>query len=289
MGFNINVRKSNATAIGTSASRLVEDFDQDATTFSKNYLRTYYSGSIPDPDEQEVLRFCVQNYPKMGRVDNFLELGCGPTIHHLLPAVEYANTFEVAHYLPDCIEEVKLWKEKSNNAHDWSVFTKFVLECEGIDPTLDAIGTRENIVRSKLGNFNHCDLRNPAPLGIARQFPAVGCFYTTEQASMVGEDWSKDQRRDAWLQVMSNLCSVVAPGGWLFMSCVRNSDHYVTYEVGSDTPHRHPLPIVNEDDFSAALKQFGFDLARSEIAGVKFVGQESEGVPGAVLVAALKK
>ena len=50
----------------------------------------------------------------------------------------------------------------------------------------------------------------------------------------------------------------------------------------------HPLPLIDEHDFERVLKELGFNLAKSEIRGVEFSGQENEGVPGVVLVAAVR-
>ena len=222
-----------------SDSRVVNDFNDDAAAFAKNYLQTYYAGE-PDPDEQIVLKFCVEQFSRLKTSDVLLDVGCGPTVHHILPAEPYVREIHVADYLPECLNEIQKWQNRDPQAHDWNAFTRFALEAEGSRPTREAIRQREDAVRKKITQIGPCDLRRRPPLESMSGYKAVSCFYATEQACMVQDDWSLHQRREAWRDVMGNLVSLLKRGGdgLLFVSCVRRSDHYLTYDAKTGQPHR---------------------------------------------------
>ena len=82
---------------------------------------------------------------------------------------------------------------------------------------------------------------------------------------------------------MANLCRTVAPGGMLYLACLRNTDYYAVGDA------RYPCARISEDDVRRVLPQLGFDMRDSVVDGVAVEDQEDEGVFGVVLVAARKK
>ncbi len=256
--------------------------------FAADYLQTYYCGDVT-PDEKIVLSFLVEVWREVGAVDVFIDVGCGPTVHHLFPAAPYASRLRAFDFVPECVSEVSRWRERTPPVHNWGPWVAATLESEGGQVTASAIAKREDQVRAKLEMIDRCDLRSESPLPAPGRFPVVGCFYTTEQAAMVQASWSSEQRLQAWRGVFQNLVTLVAPKGWLLMASVGYTDHYVTYEVGSGTPLAHPLPFLTERSYEDALRGFGFDMRTAKILRVPVAGQESEGVTDVLLVAARLK
>src|SRR5262245_50176056 len=125
-------------------SQLVENFDTDAESFSRNYLRTYFSGDTPDPDEQFNITFLIEQFRKLTEAPVLLDIGCGPTVTHVLPAEPHVSGFHMADYLPECLEEIRRWKNRERSAHNWNVFTRYTLQAEGEDPSEAAIRARED-------------------------------------------------------------------------------------------------------------------------------------------------
>jgi predicted TPR repeat methyltransferase len=117
-------------------------------------------------------------------------------------------------------------------------------------------------------------LKNRHILTQPATYEVVSAFYCTEEVGI---------HTAAWEAVMANLCRTVAPGGMLYLSCLRNTDYYV---VGDS---RYPCAYISEEDLRRVLPELGFDMSNSLVEGVAVEHQEGEGVLGVVLVAARKK
>ena len=256
----------------------VDDFAK-AKNYAADYLRTYYSGE-PTPDDQALLRFLVREFPRIKAHGQppLLEVGCGPVVNHLLPAVPYVSTIQMCDFRDDNLEEVRKWRDNQPGAHDWRRFTRFVLELEQTDASTTAIENREQGLRGLIGTIASCDLRRELPLGTSEQHPVVACFYTTEQAS---------SSRDEWLSVFRNLCGLVALGGFLLTCSVADTDHYIVYDREGQ-PVRYSTPRLFPEDFQQALIDNGFVANESVVEYQPLVGQENEGLFGVILAAAKK-
>ncbi len=203
-----------------------------------------------------------------------LEVGCGPTVHHILPFVPYASELHMADYLPENLEEVRRWVRThptptsgtSTRRSSWSS------SAARRRPQRFTSGSRRRA--SKVRQLLPCDLTTPHILTQPVTYEVVSAFYCTEE---VGIDIA------AWEAVMANLCRTVAPGGMLYLSCLRNTDYYL---VG-DT--RYPCARISEEDLRRVLPALGFDMRHSVVEGVAVENQEDKGVFGVVLVAARKK
>jgi hypothetical protein len=258
------------------------------TRFARDYLGTYYSAEVPDYDEQIVMAFCARHYKTVSPGAELLELGAGPTIHHVMSAAPVVSKIHLTDYLQGCIDEIDLWRSQKPEAHNWNAFTRFALNSEGLPSDDLSIQQRESDLRQKIASIGLCDVRKSPPLSTPRQFELVGCFYTAEQATMATEEMPQEKRHEIWNQIMDNICSTVAPGGLLLMSGVRDSDFYVTYDAVTHAALRHPLPRLLESDYAAALIRNGFDMSRTVVEAAPLVGQDAEGLTGVILVAARK-
>lgn len=240
--------------------------------FAKNYLATYYSRGLT-LDEERIADALIRLYPEASG-DRLLEIGCGPTLHHLLPAAEHFHEIHVADYLTENLDEIRLWQTDSLLAHDWRRHTQFILEHEGKETTPEVVKSREDLLRRKLTCFLNCDLlRDAPPLGL---YPAVGSFFCSEEVGI---------SKNAWQTVVSRIAAHVAPGGYLFMSALRGSDFYSV--VSQDGTRRNlPCANINENDFLELLPRLGFPLSKIWIESGTKKGQEIDGVFGFVIVAA---
>jgi hypothetical protein len=247
---------------------------RNTRSFTRHYMETFYRDKPATNDERAVLKFLVKHLAHQGRTAAVLEVGCGPTVHHILPLVPYASELHMADYLPENLEEVRRWVENAPDAYQWHQYTALVLEFERGEAPASAIEEREAQARAKVRRLLPCDLTTPHILIQPVTYDIVTAFYCTEE---VGVDIA------AWEGVMTNLCRTVAPGGMLYLSCLRNTDHYL---VG-DT--RYPCARITEADLRRVLPALGFDMRHSVVEGKAVENQEDEGVFGVVLVAARKK
>jgi hypothetical protein len=248
------------------------------SNFARDYLSTYYC-QPPTHDEQAVLSFLIRHYSRLESLPCAIEIGCGPTVHHVLPLVPYVSEIHMADYLPDNLEQVRLWRDNAPDAHCWDEYTSLTLVQEGVSASPADVRRREEDTRRKISRLIQCDLKRDLPLGAPRQYAAVGCFYCAENIGVT---------KDEWRRVMRRVAELTAPGGYLFMSALRETDFYVV-KSADGTPNRLPSAFLTERDFREVLPALGFAPQHTVIESQRLTGQEQEGVNGVVLVAARKQ
>lgn len=251
--------------------------------FPRDYLLTFYSGG-PTPDEHAVFDFLVRHYPKIGMPRRMIELGCGPAIHHALPVVPFVSEIHMADYLDENLSHVRAWRDRGSAAHDWRAFTRLTLTLEGRPAGEDDVAFREGELRGKITALLRCDLRHDSVLGHGAQYPVVGCFYCTE---VVGCTDVASASKEEWRQVLRRVAGLVAPGGHLFLSAIKESRSYSLYS-SYGRPRRLPTTFLTEQDFHDTLPSLGFDMRETVIESRDFTGQEAEGLHGVILVAGRK-
>jgi hypothetical protein len=256
--------------------RGIFDFNVVAN-FSRNYLATYYC-QPPTTDEQTVLSFLARHYPRIAGQPCAIEIGCGPTVHHVLPLAPYVSEIHMADYLRDNLEQVGLWRDAAPNAHRWHHYTALALRLQGVESTAEAVMQREDDVRRKMTTLLRCDLKSERPLEITRQYAAVGCFYVAENIGIA---------KDEWVRVMQRVAALTASGGHLFLSALRETNYYVVRQPDGAT-QRYPSAFLTERDFKELLPTLGFDPNEIVVESSDVSGQENEGVNGVILVAAKK-
>jgi len=94
-----------------------------------DYLDKYYAEIMPD--EQHALSFLCEWVERLGQVTVALDYGCGPTIHHAVALVPKAREIYLADYLQGNLDEARTWLDGAEDAHDWSAFTRHILQLEG--------------------------------------------------------------------------------------------------------------------------------------------------------------
>jgi hypothetical protein len=251
--------------------------------FSRDYLFTFYSQG-PTPDEEAVFDFLVGHYPRIKSQRCMIEIGCGPAIHHVLPAVPYVSEVHMADYLEENLEYIRAWKDGRSGAANWHGFTALTLKLEGRSCDEQEIAQRESELKSKITSLIWCDLRRDVPLGHHTQYPVVGCFYCTE---VVGCTDATPASKEEWRKVMARVANLVAPNGYLFLSAVKESCFYALYSPEGKT-RRLPVTFLTEQDFRDTLPALGFNMRATIVESRDFTGQEEEGLHGVILVAARK-
>ena len=187
------------------SSSLVIDYLK-INSFSKRYLQTYYKNI--DPDELEIAKFLVEEYKKIKGKPKMLEIGCGPTVHHILPAAPYVSQIHMADYLPQNLNEIKLWKYKPEKAHTWNHFTKKILELEGHNPTIVDVANREDSLRNIIKKFSLCNVLKDPPVSAKEKYPVVGFFYCAEEVTTSITEWRV---------VMRRVSDLISKGGQLLL------------------------------------------------------------------------
>ncbi len=269
---NSVLKLDNLEAIG------ITPFDEvDPQVYADWYLKSCYP-ELPFHDEKLILEFLVSEGHKASGAESLLEMGCGPTISHSLPLVPYVDSLFLSDYLETNLSHVLQWIKEDESAHNWSLHTAYVLQKENRKATSRTVKEREDLLRKKLRSVILGDLLSKRPIRRARQFPAVSCFYATEQAA---------QDETEWLDVMQNLSSLLQPGGVLFLACVHDSEYYAIHDKDL-TALRLPIVRVTKKLMEKGLKLAGFSMRSSEIHVQQVGGLAEEGINGIVLVSAIK-
>ena len=77
--------------------------------FAPAYLHTYYVGD-PPTDEQLLSRFLAATAGLLPRSGRFLELGCGPTVHHAIAVAPFVHELHLRDYLEENLDAVRAWQ-----------------------------------------------------------------------------------------------------------------------------------------------------------------------------------
>lgn len=247
-------------------------------SFSKRYLETYFR--TIDPDEEAIAKFLVKEYKKIKLGSAMLDIGCGPTIHHILPVVPYVSRIDIADYLDESLLQIQLWMEKNQHAHKWDHFTKKILEfenCKNINQ--EEIEKRENNLARLIKKFMRCDVLRIHPIALRKKYPVVGFFYCAEEITT---------KKIVWKQIMRNVCSLVSPGGRLFLTALRATNFYVIIK-NNGLHEKLPTVFITESDVRNILEELDFDLEKTVIEVEHTPTQKHHGINGVILVSAKKK
>jgi hypothetical protein len=114
-----------------------------------DYLASCY-GDVEE-DERATIAFFVEalrGVPAGGRA---LVFGSGPTLHHVFAIADGAAAIDIGDYLPANLDEVRLWLDGAEGAHDWRPFVKHTLACEHTEAGTAAVAAREARTRERVG------------------------------------------------------------------------------------------------------------------------------------------
>ena len=231
----------------TMATAQDDLFDYRQTRdFARTYLRTYYAGG-PTADERPLSQFLTAEAPRLPR-GRFLELGCGPTVHHLLPLAPHVAELHVRDYLEENLDEVRAWRDAAPEAHDWRRFTRVALRDAGLPADEAHVAAREHLVRQRLVGIEHCDLLRDVPARDRGAFAAVGCFYCAEEVGVTLRGWRL---------VMHRVADHVAPGGTLLLAALAGMTSYAMARSDGRVDHL-PCAQIEAEDLRALLPELGF-------------------------------
>ncbi|MDZ8183856.1 MAG: guanitoxin biosynthesis pre-guanitoxin forming N-methyltransferase GntF [Nostoc sp. ChiSLP02] len=203
----------------------------------KDYLGEYYA-SIMD-DEKFCLEFLVESLRRVSSVPVALDFGSGPIVSHILPLATKAAEIHVSEYLESNLSELQKWVKNQSDAFNWRQFTSEVLRLEGnLNPTQTDIENREQKIRQQITQLLPGDVRETNPLGLEKRefYPLVTAHYCAEGIS---------PNRDSWRIYMSNIMSMVKPGGTLITSACGSGTFYRVADLYFPSTKLEPQDVLN--------------------------------------------
>jgi hypothetical protein len=230
---------------------------QNIKDFAKNYLSTFYNGEITD-DEVIIANFLIDTVRTIGAQNKMIDVGCGPTIHHIVPFSSYIDEIYLADYLNQNLDSIRAWKDKLDVAHDWSTFISSILKIEfnSKSVTSDEITKKTNEIRAKLRTPLKCDLSLSNPLGTTKlKFNIVLSCYVLSQVGYP---------KEKWIRTLNNLTSLVErEDGNLIICDFVNTDFYnIKSENGLRTIKTTNLKY---EDYYDGLIEVGFSSSKIKI------------------------
>jgi hypothetical protein len=231
-------------------------------------LGAYYSGI--ESDEIETIRFLSSVLAAAGQFPRAVVFGSGPTLHHALPLASCVAEIHLADFLQENLDEIRLWLAGAPEAHDWTKFVRYVLECEGSTAVTTAqVLERERLLRRRVTRLITADAADDDPLGISfrRVYPLVVSCYCADSATDSHSTWARYTR---------NIASLAAPGGMFVTAALRNASFYL---VGDK---RYPSANVGEEEMRWCLESLvGLDDVLVEASST--LDQAGRGYTGIVL------
>lgn len=211
---------------------------------ARRYLEEYFGS--PSQDVRATTAFVTDSLKEFEgkELSRVLDFGSGPTIIGVASAPRYAKEIHVADYLEPNLNEIRKWKNGEKDAYDFTGTYELVLETEGQTPSAELIRSRDTQLRQKITKILHCDAGSQTPLGPdAQKYPVIISLYCADSATSSKNEWNK---------FMTNILSLLEPGGTIIMSALRNSEYYT---IGDK---RFPSANIDENDIAAMFAANGF-------------------------------
>ena len=186
----------------------------------KDYLGSFFASSEENTSEKSLFEFYREQLHKFyikynskwnNKTARLLEFGGGPVISNLISAAPYVDQITFAAYLESERNEVELWKNRKEDAHDWSSDFKFTLnEIEHIEGADDsAWRERQELLRKRISSIIACDIFRDNPL-LVKQEP-----FEIIQTSLCLE--AVCTTYDEFKEGVKKLVGLLKPGGFLVM------------------------------------------------------------------------
>jgi hypothetical protein len=232
------------------------------------YFQEYFSRMV-EPDEQAAIRFHVEFLRRAGRVfPRALDYGCGPTLMRALAASAYVGSLDMADRFDDNLRRVRHWADDAPQADDWSPFTEYALNCEGVSsPSREDVLARERQTRSVLSELLLTDARKPRPLGPNR----------TASYDLLISSFSLDclsLSKAVWRRCMRNVFGLLKPGASFVIFSLRGCE---SYRVGE---RWFPGSNIQSSDLERALLECGAAPASLEICESELPTHADQGYTG---------
>jgi len=255
----------------TKTTQKAESYEQDF--HPRYYLDAYYSGQKMNEDEVMAYKYMLDYLKTTGRhFPKMLEVGCGPTLHNVIPFVSFVDEIHMADYLPNNLEQIQLWLDDHPDAHNWDVYIKTALELEG-DMAKTAIDTRQQNMRDQITALKHIDLTQDYPLEERESYPLVISYYCAASATSTKAEWA---------QFMKGIFKLIAPGGILIVGDFRHTDQYFVGETV------FPNANIDEHDMADLIRSNDFEPDSIDIQSLTFSGSEAIGLSDFMLARAIK-
>ncbi len=238
----------------------------------RDYIAEYYSEVIPDC--RFAMEWLLDSLADTPPVDQALEFGSGPIPVFTFPLSLRAREIHIAEYLEVNRRELSNWVENTSDAHDWLHFSQEMLRLQGHPLATEAQARAiESATRARIKSIEGGDAHQKDPLGADKRgfYGLLATHCCAECATSSKEEW-----RD----FISNIFSLVAPGGTLIQTIVEGATYY---KVGD---REFPSANVTRHDALDCLVENGFTDIDLRVRNTP--GNSDQGFSSCVFLRAVK-
>lgn len=237
------------------------------------YLNEYYADI--GAENLALLRFLAETYQTLPKGGVLLDFGGGPTIYPLISAVTRVDEIHFSDYLEANLEEVRRWISAEPTAFDWNAFIRVALELETGESCTDAeVEQRANQIRERITNLVRCDASQAPPI------QRSDALYDVVLTNFCAESATSDHEQ--WRAYMTNIASLIKPGGWMVMSALKGATRYA---VG---PRLFPAVDIDEEELIELFDEIGFCRKGMEVRSTP-ADRPTREYRGLILAAARKR
>ena len=187
-----------------------------------------------------------------------LEYGGGPVIYPLISACPYVAEITFSDYQQASLDAVRMWKEGSDQSHDWRPYFKYILSEIEKNCEEGAVFNRESELREKLKSLVIGDILADNILESApKVFDIVSCNLCLEVPAKSVADYKRN---------VKSLSKLVKPGGFVISLVTLENNFYCC----SSDKKSNFLVYLQEADVREAYEMAGFTVVHTE----KFVLEE---------------
>lgn len=239
----------------------------------QDYLRQYYSKPYISDDERCHLTFLAKGLQRLSRKYRLgVEVGCGPTIHHAMPLIDYVDEIHMSDLLSNNLDEVRLWLNDDPRAHRWDAYLSAVVDSED-GRIREPLECRKQAMRQRVTRLIPADLREPSSLGMGEIYDLILAYYCLENVATSLQEWRL---------LLRSLCNQLKPGGVLFMGAALHCHEYHVLN------RSFPCVPLDLKDFADALPTLGFPSAQTEITVNDNISWETQGIKSICCIRAEK-
>ena len=205
-----------------------------------------------------------------------LELGGGPCIYDFISAAPYVAEIYHSDYLKSCCDEVLLWKNRDQNAYDWSTYFKYIVNTLEGNSNPHALVEREAKLRSVLKSSFACNVQQSPVVPEFMKAPNIICTNFCLETSLPS--------KDSYNATLEKIFEMLEPNGFFVMLLSLECSWYIVN--GTKFPCLH----LNTTDVQDALKKVGFVVCLIESKEKPLAGRNiCNDTTGQAFVVAQKK
>jgi len=183
---------------------------------ARAYLRRYFIE--PDEEDRVALKFWIDHVRRLPQGAHVLEYGGGPALYSVLTLVRRAESIHFSDFVPASLDEVRKWIAKTPDAHDWSPYSRMILELEGTSADAVAVQARETALRRAMTHLSEGDARTEAMLDEVRPpYDAITAHHCLDVAARDVPDFKR---------MVRHLSSMLSPGGLFLLSITTGTTRY---------------------------------------------------------------